>query len=195
MYKVFVKEVPIILTSDKDAYPDHKILKIKNVDLKKIVKQIQKGKLSKVALYSKNPKKLLPRFHKLLPVVTAAGGLVTNADNDFLFIHRNGKWDLPKGKVEKKESLEEGAIREVEEETGVKNLSIESYLGHTYHIFSWKSDMRIKLTHWYIMKTDYDGELQPQAKEGIDKAVWLNKDMVSLALEKSYANIRQLFPD
>ncbi len=195
MYKVFVKEVPIILTSDKDAYPDHKILKIKNVNLKKIVKQIQKGKLDKVALYSKNPKKLLPRFHKLLPVVTAAGGLVTNGDNDFLFIHRNGKWDLPKGKVEKKESLEEGAIREVEEETGVKNLSIESYLGHTYHIFSWKSDMRIKLTHWYVMKTDYDGELQPQAKEGIDKAVWLNKDMVSLALEKSYANIRQLFPD
>lgn len=195
MYKVFVKEVPIILTSDKDAYPDHKILKIKNVNLKKIVKQIQKGKLDKVALYSRNPKKLLPRFHKLLPVVTAAGGLVTNPENDFLFIHRNGKWDLPKGKVEKKESLEEGAIREVEEETGVKNLSIESYLGHTYHIFSWKSDMRIKLTHWYIMKTDYDGELQPQAKEGIDKAVWLNKDMVSLALEKSYANIRQLFPD
>ncbi|ARN79413.1 NUDIX hydrolase [Nonlabens spongiae] len=195
MYKVFVKEVPIILTSDKTAFPDHKILKIKNVDLKKIVKQIQKGKLNKVALYSRNPKKLLPRFHKLLPVVTAAGGLVTNADNDFLFIHRNGKWDLPKGKVEKKESLEDGAIREVEEETGVKNLTIEGYLGHTYHIFSWKSDMRIKLTHWYIMKTDYDGELHPQVKEGIDKAVWLSKDMMSLALEKSYANIRQLFPD
>lgn len=194
MYKVFVKEVPIILTSDKNAYPDHKIIKIKNANLKKIVKQIQKGKLSKVALYSKNPEKLLPRLHKLLPVVTAAGGLVTNADNDFLFIHRNGKWDLPKGKVEKKESNEEGAIREVEEETGVKNLVIESYLGHTYHIFSWKSDMRIKLTHWYIMKTDYDGELHPQAKEGIDKAVWLNKEMMPLALEKSYANIRQLFP-
>ena len=134
-------------------------------------------------------------FKRQFEIVEASGGIVFNPLNEMLFIYRLGKWDLPKGKVEKKESLEEGAIREVEEETGVKNLSIESYLGHTYHIFSWKSDMRIKLTHWYIMKTDYDGELQPQAKEGIDKAVWLNKDMVSLALEKSYANIRQLFPD
>lgn len=195
MYKVFVKEVPIIVTSDKELFPDHKILKIKNINLKKIVKDIDKGKLKKVVLYSKSKKKLLKRLHKLLPVVTAGGGLVTNADNDFLFIHRNGKWDLPKGKLDKGETIEECAIREVEEETRVKNLKIEEYLGRTYHIFSWKKEMRLKLTHWYVMSTDYDGKLKPQKKEGIDKAVWLNHDMAQVALENSYGNIRQLFPE
>ncbi|MGB5982168.1 MAG: NUDIX domain-containing protein [Nonlabens sp.] len=195
MYKVFVKEVPIIVTSDKDSFPDHKILKIKNVNLKKLVKDIDNKKLDKVVLYSKSEKKLLKRLHKLLPVVLAGGGLVSNQAGEYLFIHRNGKWDLPKGKIEIGETFEDGAIREVEEETRVKNLKIDDYLGRTYHIFSWKKEMRLKLTHWYVMSTDFKGKLKPQKKEGIDKAVWLDKEKAQEALKNSYANIKQLFPD
>lgn len=194
MYKVFVKDVAIIVTTDKDSFPGHNIFKIKNLDFRKLIKDIESGELSNVVLYSKSKKKLLKRLHKLLPVVVAGGGLALNKENDFLFIHRNGKWDLPKGKTEKGESLEESALREVKEETGCKGLKIDQYLGRTYHVFSRKKEQRLKLTHWYVMHTDYEGKLKPQKKEGIDKAVWLNKDMAQVALENSYSNIKELFP-
>ncbi|MEN8817428.1 MAG: NUDIX domain-containing protein [Nonlabens sp.] len=195
MYKVFVKEVAIIVTSDKNAFKDHNTFNIKKVNFEDLIKKIEKKEITNVVLYSKNESKLLKRLHKLLPVVVAGGGLVLNQDNDFLFIHRNGKWDLPKGKAEKGESIEQTSIREVEEETGVRRLEITNYLGHTYHTFSRKGKVKLKLTHWFIMETDFNKKLKPQKKEGIDKAVWLNKEMATIALKESYANIRELFPD
>jgi 8-oxo-dGTP pyrophosphatase MutT (NUDIX family) len=195
MYKVFVKEVAIIVTSDKNAFKDHNAFNIKKVNFDDLVKKIENKEITDVVLYSKNESKLLKRLHKLLPIVHAGGGLVLNQDNDFLFIHRNGKWDLPKGKAEKGETIEQTSIREVEEETGVRHLKITNYLGHTYHTFSRKGKLRLKLTHWFIMETDFNKKLKPQKKEGIDKAVWLNKEMATIALKESYANIRELFPD
>ena len=195
MYKVFVKDVAIIVTSDKNAFKDHNTFNIKKVNFEDLIKKIEKKEITNVVLYSKNESKLLKRLHKLLPVVVAGGGLVLNQDNDFLFIHRNGKWDLPKGKAEKGESIEQTSIREVEEETGVRRLEITNYLGHTYHTFSRKGKVKLKLTHWFIMETDFNKKLKPQKKEGIDKAVWLNKEMATIALKESYANIRELFPD
>ena len=190
-----MKEVAIIVTSDKNAFKDHNTFNIKKVNFEDLIKKIEKKEITNVVLYSKNESKLLKRLHKLLPVVVAGGGLVLNQDNDFLFIHRNGKWDLPKGKAEKGESIEQTSIREVEEETGVRRLEITNYLGHTYHTFSRKGKVKLKLTHWFIMETDFNKKLKPQKKEGIDKAVWLNKEMATIALKESYANIRELFPD
>lgn len=195
MYKVFVKEVAIIVTSDKNSFKDHNTFNIKKVNFEDLVKKIENKEITDVVLYSKNESKLLKRLHKLLPIVIAGGGLVLNQDNDFLFIHRNGKWDLPKGKAEKGETIEQTSIREVEEETGVRHLEITNYLGHTYHTFSRKGKLKLKLTHWFIMETDFNKKLKPQKKEGIDKAVWMNKEMATIALKESYANIRELFPD
>ncbi len=193
MYKVFVKEVAIIVTSDKDLFPDHDAFNLKTVSFKKLIKAIKKGKVTRPLLYSRNEKKLLKRLHKKLPLVIAAGGLVKNREEEYLFIHRNGKWDLPKGKAEKNESVEETAIREVEEETGVQSLAIEKYIAPTYHIFSRNDKLRLKLTHWYAMRTDYTGVLTPQTKEGIDQAVWLNQEQAMQSLEMSYANIKDVF--
>ncbi|AZQ45026.1 NUDIX hydrolase [Nonlabens ponticola] len=194
MYKVFVKEVAIIVTSDKNSFPEYEHFNLKRVNLRKVVKRIEKGKLGKVLLYSKNEEKLLKRLHKKLPLVLAGGGMVLNSDEKYLFIYRNNKWDLPKGKAEKNESIEQTALREVEEETGVKNLEISKYLDKTYHIFSRNGKMSLKLTHWYEMRTDYKGKLKPQAKEGIEIASWLTDEEVTNALTESYANIRELFP-
>ncbi len=195
MYKVFVKEVAIIVTSDKDLFPDHDVFDLKTVNLKKLVKAVKKGKVERPVLYSKSEEKLLKRLHKKLPLVLAGGGLVENDNGEYLFIHRNGKWDLPKGKTEKKESIEQTSLREVAEETGVQNLQISEYLGPTYHIFSRNGKMCLKLTHWYAMTSDFTGELIPQEKEGIDKAVWLDAVAANEALANSYANIRELFPE
>ncbi|WP_194851062.1 NUDIX hydrolase [Nonlabens antarcticus] len=195
MYKVFVKEVAIIVTSDKDLFPDHDVFELKSVNLKKLVKAVKKGKVERPLLYSKSEGKLLKRLHKKLPLVLAGGGLVENQNGEHLFIHRNGKWDLPKGKTESNESIEETSLREVAEETGVENLEISKYLGPTYHVFSRNGKMRLKLTHWYSMTTNYTGKLIPQEKEGIDKAVWLDPIEAAAALRDSYANIRELFPE
>jgi len=194
MYKVFVKEVAIIVTSDKDAFPDYDVFSLKKVDLPKIIRKIKKGKLERVLLYGRSHKKLLKHLHNKLPLVIAAGGLVINDKQEYLFIHRNGKWDLPKGKMDKNETVAEAAVRETMEETGVQDLVINRYLGATYHIFDWKENTKLKLTHWYIMSTDHAGLLMPQENEGIEQAIWLSKEDAVNALKMSYENIKYLFP-
>src|SRR5690606_30154599 len=104
--------------------------------------------------------------------VIAAGGLVKNKDNEVLFIKRNGKWDLPKGRVERKEAIEDAAIRETEEETGVAELKIIKPLQITYHLFKRNGVTKLKETHWFEMFSPYTGNLTPQINEGITKVRW-----------------------
>ena len=137
-----------------------------------------------------NEKGLLDAF-KSFKFMQAAGGLVEK-EGKYLFIKRNGLWDIPKGKLEKGESIEEGAVREVEEETGVKGLTITKPLPTTYHIFKRNRRYKIKITYWFEMYTSYDGELLPEASEGITKVKWLGKKKQAKALKNSYANIREL---
>ena len=115
-----------------------------------------------------------------------------NDKGDILFIFRNGKWDLPKGKIEGKETIEAAALREVEEETGVKDLKIVKPLETTYHIFKRNGRHRIKITNWFEMHSSYSGELVPEEIEGITKVEWLNTEQTQKALENSYANIKEL---
>ena len=194
MYKVFVNDIPIILSSKEDFGEKYEKYSIKTVDFKKLVKRVAKGKLRYVHLYHRKEKKLLKHLLKKLPVVIAAGGLVYNDNGEILFIYRNKRWDLPKGKTEKNESLEDSAIREVEEETGVKDLKITGFLQKTYHIFKRKGKYKLKVTYWYQMHSSYTGELIPEQSEGIEKVKWKNAEKSRKALQKSYANIRLLFP-
>ena len=122
----------------------------------------------------------------------AGGGKVFNEKGEILFIYRNDKWDLPKGKTEKKETIEETSIREVEEETGVKGLKIIKPLDTTYHIFKRNGRYKIKITYWFEMNTSYDGKLCAQENEGITKVAWLNNKESQEALGNSYANIKLL---
>lgn len=192
MYTVYVGNKPIILTSEVQPETDFKSFLLKSVSIGKVIKTLNKTDLKAVHLVHKNPEKLLKHFLKLLPVVVAGGGKVYNKNNEILFIYRNDKWDLPKGKAERKESIEETAIREVEEETGVKGLTITKSLPTTYHIFKRNGKHRIKVTYWFEMKTNFKGKLLPQEKEGITKVKWLDKNASKKALENSYANIKVL---
>mgnify|MGYP002795016732 CR=1 FL=1 len=194
MYKVFVNDIPIILSTEKDMGEKYTSIPLKEIKFKRIIKKISQGKLLYVNLYHLKEEKLLKHLFRKLPVVTAGGGMVLNPQNEVLFIFRNGRWDLPKGKIEKTESIEEGAIREVEEETGVKNLKITKFLQKTYHVFQRKGRFKLKVTYWYEMTTDYSGELVPEQKEGIEKVKWKNSEKVQKPLKKSYANIKLLFP-
>lgn len=195
MYKVFVNDIPIIISTQKDLGEKYTNYRLKSVRLKKVIRKILKGKLHYVNLYNKDESKLLDLLLKKMKVVTAAGGMVVNPHNEILFIYRNHRWDLPKGKTEKNESIEASAIREVEEETGVQNLEITRFITRTYHVFKRKGKLRLKETYWYEMSTDYDGELVPELSEGIKKAKWKNLEKSRKALTKSYANIKMLFPE
>ena len=84
-------------------------------------------------------------------LIEAAGGVVVNSKREVLWILRNGKWDLPKGKVELGEKVEDAAVREVEEECAVRGISRGALLGVTYHTYSYKSEAILKKTYWYAM--------------------------------------------
>ena len=193
MHKIFVNNKPITLTTDTQEGEGYKVYKLKRVGLYWAIRKLNRTNLQEVKLTHKNEDKLLSKFLKKLPNVIAGGGKVYNDEGKVLFIYRNNKWDLPKGKAEKGETIEETAIREVEEETKVEGLEIVKPLETTYHIFKRNGRYKIKITYWFEMKTSFDGVLKPQKKEGITKVKWLGKKKTAKALENSYANIRMLF--
>ncbi|MDO5968785.1 NUDIX domain-containing protein [Flavivirga aquimarina] len=192
MYKVFVGDKPIILTTKVEQEVNFKNYLLDTVNIGKVIKELDKTSLKEVRLIHKNESKLLKKFLKKLPNVIAGGGKVYNDNKDILFIYRNDKWDLPKGKVEGNETIEKTAIREVSEETGVGGLEITKPLETTYHIFKRNGRHKIKITYWFEMKTSFNGNLYGQEEEGITKVEWLNMNQAKKALENSYANIKLL---
>ncbi len=192
MYQIYVNDKPIVLTTIVEQETNFKNYKLKTVNIEKVIKKLQQNNIQSVRLIGKNKDKLLKRFLKLLPNIIAGGGKVYNKKGNVLFIYRNDKWDLPKGKAESKETIDKTAIREVEEETGVKGLKITKPLEKTYHIFKRNGKYSIKTTYWFEMRTNYKGKLKPQKNEGITKVKWLNPKQITKALKNSYANIRVL---
>ena len=192
MYQIFVGDKPIILTTKVDLETNFKNYLISSCNISKVIKDLKKKEIASVRLIGDRKDTLIKTFLKLLPNVVAGGGKVLNENGEVLFIYRNNKWDLPKGKAERNETIDKTAIREVEEETGVKGLKITKPLEMTYHIFKRNGRYRIKVTYWFEMKTNYNGQLTPQEKEGITKVEWLNKKQMKVALANSYANIKLL---
>jgi 8-oxo-dGTP pyrophosphatase MutT (NUDIX family) len=193
MYKVFVNDKPLFLTNEIVKETDFQLFLLESVDIKELIIKIFKNKISKAYLYHPDEKEILKTLKTKLPVQKAGGGLVYNANGDVLFIFRNGKWDLPKGGIEKGEEIDCTALREVEEETGVKNLVVTKKLQKTYHVFKRNGRYKLKITHWFEMKTNFTGKLVGQADEGIEKVEWLNPKQVKEALTNSYQNIQLLF--
>jgi len=192
MHHIFVNDKPIILTTKVEKEDGFKNYLLKKVNIGKVIKRLNSSDLGAVRFVGKNEDKLIHNFLKLLPNVVAGGGKVYNSKGEILFIFRNDKWDLPKGKTEKNESIEETSIREVEEETGVQGLEIVKPLNTTYHIFKRNGKHKIKVTYWFEMKTMFEGKLHPQENEGITKVEWLSPEASQKALENSYANIKLL---
>ena len=119
----------------------------------------------------------LEKFKKTFKLIYAAGGLIESNDR-YLFIYRLKKWDLPKGKLDMGESLEESAIRECEEECGITKLTITKVLEQTYHMYEYKGSYALKKTYWYAMTTQHQGKLVPQTEENIERVEWFNKEEI-----------------
>ncbi len=193
MYKVFVNDKPIIFTTSIKNEEDYPVYVYKNTIIDELIYKLKLGKLKGVYLFSNDLENHWQSFKINLKVITAAGGLVLNDENEILFIYRGNKWDLPKGRIEKGEEIEETAVREVEEECGIKNLSIKKKLINTYHLFVQKGEHRLKETHWYLMHSNYKGKLIPQTEEGITNVLFKGKNDTEKALNNTYLNIRLVY--
>ncbi len=193
MYKVFVNDKPIIFTTSIKNEADFPVYIYKNTIIEELIYKLKVGKVEGVYLYSNNLAEVWLEFKEKYKVIVAGGGLVLNDNNEVLFIYRGNKWDLPKGRIEEGEGIEETAIREVEEECGVENLTIQKKLIDTYHLFVMDNEYRLKETHWYLMHSDYDGELIPQLEEGITEVAFKDEKAIQEALMNSYANIQLVY--
>ena len=147
-------------------------------------------KLKSITFRTKDVSSFETLLTKELKQIEAAGGLVVKGDK-ILMIYRLGKWDLPKGKIERGETIEEGAVREVEEECGVKVKIIES-LDETWHTYQRKKKLHIKKTYWYVMECLDDAEMAPQIEEDIEKVEWKTEKQAVKLLDKTYKNIRKV---
>ncbi|WP_226391023.1 NUDIX hydrolase [Penaeicola halotolerans] len=124
-------------------------------------------------------------------IIKAAGGVVRKKDK-VLFIHRLGKWDFPKGKFEKGETPDQCAVREVEEECGIK-VKLGELICKTWHTYTLNRKSILKKTYWYAMDCVDDQQMVPQLEEGIDDVRWLNNTEALQALYNSYPSMRYLY--
>ena len=168
---------------------------ISHIDRKAVgdlILQFENSGIQSYCVCHKDPRAFFDTFTSFYQIIEAAGGIVRHPSGKFLFIKRFGKWDLPKGKIEKGESPELAALREVREECGIANLKIERELPATYHTYKLEGSRFLKKTWWFAM--DYQDELItiPQTEEGITEASWLVPSQFDMVLENTYRSIAEL---
>ena len=194
MYKVFYNDRTVFFTQNEQSFPDNignKIHYFRNrIILKLILRSfIDNPDIKNLYVITDNPERIFKIFVKFNTLIEAAGGLVLNKNNKVLFIFRRGKWDLPKGKIEKGENPEIAAIREVEEECGLSNLTITKLLYTTYHTYKLKGKDILKRTYWFEMLHDGLQEPIPQTEEEITEAIWFEPDNYEKVIQNTFPSI------
>ena len=199
MYKIYINGTLLQLSpSDKlpadlqnsetvliTAYPGNKRYFMNYIDMME-----KSDRFEQVIIHHHDYETLKNDFKSLFKVVPASGGMVVNEDNEILFIHRRGSWDLPKGKKEEGESKRETAIREVEEETGIEGIELGPKLLKTKHMYRGRNGRRlIKKSHWYLMRAPKQF-LIPQTEEDILEARWMTYEAWEKAEGTTYENIK-----
>ncbi len=198
LYKIYYDHKKVIIADEADVnFNGNNILfaEFDNAEILKALIQtlLDVPSLESLYVYGKNPELIWETYKSLYTIIEAAGGLVLNKATHALLIFRQGKWDLPKGKIEKKETIEQAAIREVIEECGVKELEINEKLCITYHVYNLDEKKILKFSHWFLMRcNDNEQELVPQALEGITDATWMTATEALNILDNSYSSVRDV---
>lgn len=156
-----------------------------------IIKSLQLPHLQSITLIADNKKETEELIKSQYSVVKAAGGVVQNEFGQILMMYRLKTWDLPKGKLDKGESSKVAAVREVEEECGVK-AKLGNKICTTFHTYTYKNESILKQTRWYSMNLLDDSKMKPQVEENIEKLEWMGKEKVKSALINSYSSIRYI---
>jgi len=190
IYRIYLNDNTLIIA---DKLPDQletiQRIEAKDFNFKSFYDNLGKLSATAYALISDDPKAVFKQLKKNFTLIKASGGLVQNAKGEYLFIFRNKKWDLPKGKVEKGEGIKEAGLREVEEECGVKINTNDKRLCKTYHVYDLSGKLVLKRTNWYSMTVKGIPKLIPQKEEGITKAEWLTASDLKPILKNTYPSI------
>ena len=157
--------------------------------VKTMIHEMEQPAVHAGVFYHPDLTELKKAFYKRFTIVMAAGGMVQNEKKEILLIFRRGKWDLPKGKLDKGEKLEDCAVREVEEETGLKNVKLLSPLTITYHTYHEGARFVLKESHWYRMKVSGDQQLVPQIAEDIHEIKWVKPEDLKKYYKDSYPSV------
>lgn len=198
MYKVFINEHCLNLgVNHLHSKDEESVMHLYGVDcqeLKILVDYLLKEtKALQVFISMDTEEDSLKALKNCFHYLEAAGGKVSNKNEELLLIYRLGKWDLPKGKLEEGESPEEAALREVAEECSIDRLTIEAELEPSYHIYQQNEKLHLKKTFWYAMKTNTLQQALPQKEEGIEEVKWVPKEDLPSLRDKTYASLRLLF--
>ncbi|MDO6737817.1 NUDIX hydrolase [Wenyingzhuangia sp. 2_MG-2023] len=196
MYKVFFNENLVAFTDANTVLTGFRLVKFKDLDFQFFLRELREDHSAKINVICDNLENDWIRFLLNFEIRKAAGGVVKNQLDELLWIYRFDKWDLPKGHVENEESNEVAAIREVEEECSVFGLKIERELQTTYHVFKHKNKNVLKVTYWFLMKTEErQPNLAPQLEEGITDVGFKSIAESKKCLENTYGNIKILLSD
>lgn len=157
--------------------------------VKSMIHEMGQPEIHAGVFYHADLDKLKKAFYKKFTLVVAAGGVVQNEKKEILFIFRRGKWDLPKGKLDKGEKLEDCAVREVEEETGLQRVKFLSPLTITYHTYHEGARFILKESHWFNMKVSGDQKLVPQTEEDIHEIKWVTRKEAEKFFPDSFPSV------
>ena len=198
--KIYFNDKPLFLCDDVDVslqpYVHHDdavfIDELNTHTVKSMIHEMQDASVHAGVFFHKDLEELKTDFFKKFTLVKAAGGFVQNENKEVLMMFRRGKWDLPKGKLDDKESPEQGAIRETEEETGLTNIKLISPLITTYHTYHEGTKFILKETSWFTMKVAGQQKLVPQAAEQITKLEWVKKNDLKKYLDNSFPSVNDV---
>ncbi|MDP2335291.1 MAG: NUDIX domain-containing protein [Bacteroidota bacterium] len=200
MYKVFFNDSTIQIDSEIKKSLKNNIVQIVGREsygfVNQLVSEIESGgNVSDSLIINQDVNQLWNHFRSQFVEIPAAGGLVRNENGSFLFIRRLGVWDLPKGKIEKDETPENAAIREVEEECGLTGLKIIRPLDSTFHIYRSPylpvpKNVVLKETKWFLMKYTGDKIPVPQIEEHIEEVRWVPISELEAVMENTYASLQ-----
>ena len=198
--KIFFNDKPLFLCNDVNGelqpyvhHDDTVFIDELNVHtVKSMIHEMQDASIHAGVFFHQDLEELKTMFFKKFTPVKAAGGFVLNENKEVLMMFRRGKWDLPKGKMDKKETFEECAIRETEEETGLKNITLISPLITTYHTYHEGTRYILKETKWFSMKVNGKQNLIPQAEEQITKLEWVGKNNLENYMQNAFPSVKDV---
>ncbi|HCN84735.1 MAG TPA: NUDIX hydrolase [Sphingobacteriaceae bacterium] len=175
MYRIYINEAALIISeSIPQNLENYQEIENQEFNFLLFYKKVKTSTISGVyLLLIPKPANLFKEIKKSFQIIKAAGGLVSNEENKYLFIFRNGKWDLPKGKLDPWEKPKKAARREVEEECGITVTEVRNKICKTWHAYEFNDQQVLKSTAWYHMRAYNQKKLIPQLEEGITKVKWI----------------------
>jgi mutator protein MutT len=198
--KIYFGDKPVFLCNEITAeiheymhHPDAVFIdEISVPAIKSLLHEIVKEEFHAGIVWNQDLEKLKKVFFKQFTTVTAAGGVVENEKGEVLLIFRRGKWDLPKGKLDKGETIEQCAVREVEEETGLKDIKLNKLITVTYHTYDEFGKHILKDSHWYSMKVNGQQKTTPQTEEQIEEIRWVKKKELKNYFENTFPSVKDV---